>query len=220
MIGDAGMIGAQAVSGLVWALDYLSALVFAVTGALVASRRQLDLTGFIFMAAMTAVGGGTLRDLVLDREPIFWVVRPGLIVTAATAAFVVFWAAHRLESRYKTLLWLDALALAIAVPAGVGVALDGGFGPMIVLIAGIVTGCFGGLMRDVVGNEVPLILKQGELYLTAAFGGALFAIAAVWLDLPRPATLIGCGLVTFALRAGSMRWGWALPVYRPRPPRG
>lgn len=116
-------------------------------------------------------------------------------------------------------MWLDALALAIAVPAGVGVALAGDFGPVIVVIAGVVTGCFGGLMRDVVGNEVPLVLKQGELYLTAAFGGTLVALAAVWLGLPRPAALIGCGVATFLLRAGSIRWGWALPVYRPRPPR-
>ena len=207
------------ISGLIWGLDYLSALVFAITGALVASRRQLDLTGFIFMAAMTAVGGGTLRDLVLGRAPVFRVERPGLVVAAAATAFAVFWTAHRLESRYRWLLWLDAVALAIAVPAGVGVALAGDFGPVIVLIAGVVTGCFGGLMRDVVGNEVPLVLKQGELYLTAAFGGAAVALAVIWLGLPRPAALIACGLATFLLRAGSMRWSWALPVYRPRPPR-
>ena len=207
------------ISGLIWALDYLSAVVFAITGALVASRRQLDLTGFIFMAAMTAVGGGTLRDLVLGRDPVFWVARPGLVVAAAAAAFAVFWTAHRLESRYSWILWLDAVALAIAVPAGVGVALAGGFGPVIVLIAGVVTGCFGGLMRDVVGNEVPLVLKQGELYLTAAFGGALVALAVVWLGLPREGALVGCGAATFLLRAGSLHWGWALPVYRPRPPR-
>ena len=207
------------ISGLIWALDYLSAVVFAITGALVASRRQLDLTGFIFMAAMTAGGGGTLRDLVLGRDPVFWVARPGLVVAAAAAAFAVFWTAHRLESRYSWILWLDAVALAIAVPAGVGVALAGGFGPVIVLIAGVVTGCFGGLMRDVVGNEVPLVLKQGELYLTAAFGGALVALAVVWLGLPREGALVGCGAATFLLRAGSLHWGWALPVYRPRPPR-
>lgn len=215
----AALLRLETLSGLVWGLDYLSALVFAVTGALVASRRQLDLTGFIFMAAMTAVGGGTLRDLVLGRDPVFWVQRPGLVVAAAIAAFVVFWTAHRLESRYRLLLWLDALALAIAVPAGVGVALAGGFGPVIVLIAGVVTGCFGGLMRDVVGNEVPLILKQGELYLTAAFGGALVALAVTALDLPRGLALIACGVTVFVLRGGSLRWGWALPVYRPRPPR-
>ena len=209
---------AGAMSGFVLALDYASVLVFALTGALVASRKQLDPVGFIFMAAMTAVGGGTVRDLVLGRE-VFWVSRPGFVLLAAGAAFLVFWTAHLVESRYRWLLWLDAMALSVAVPAGVGVALAGGFGPLIVVIAGVVTGSFGGLMRDVVGNEVPLVLKKGELYLTAAFGGALLALTLVGLGMPRPAALIACGTGTFLLRAGSMLFGWSLPAYRPRPPR-
>lgn len=204
---------------LVWALDYASVLIFALTGALVASRQQLDLVGFIFMAAMTAVGGGTLRDLILDRDLVFWVARPSMIVLASLAAFAVFWTAHLLESRYRVLLWLDALALAIAVPAGVGVALAAGVGPLIVVIMGVITGTFGGLMRDVVGNEVPLGLKAGELYLTAAFGGAVVAVLLSWLGFGRGELLLGCGVTTFVLRAGSLVWGWQLPAYKPRPPR-
>lgn len=205
--------------GLIWALEYASVFVFALTGALAASRAQLDIVGFVFIAALTAVGGGTVRDLVLSRDHVFWMARPSLILLAAGAAILVFWTAHRLESRYRWLLWFDAMALAVAVPAGVGVALAMGQGPVIVLIAGVVTGSMGGLMRDVVCNEVPLVLKQGELYLTAAFGGALAAVVLVELGLPRPTALLACGAVTFVLRAGSMVWGWRLPVYRPRPPR-
>lgn len=204
---------------LVWFLEYASVLVFALTGALVASRQQLDLVGFVFMAALTAVGGGTLRDLILDRDVVFWVGRPSIVVLAAVAAFVVFWTAHRLESRYRVLLWLDAFALAVAVPAGVGVALAAGVSPVVVVIMGVITGTFGGLMRDVVGNELPLVLKQGELYLTAAFGGAVVAVLMIWLGLDRSAALLACGFVTFVLRAGSMIRGWVLPVYKPRPPR-
>ncbi len=205
--------------GLIWALEYASVFVFALTGALAASRAQLDIVGFVFIAALTAVGGGTVRDLVLSRDHVFWMARPSLILLAAGAAILVFWTAHRLESRYRWLLWFDAMALAVAVPAGVGVALAMGQGPVIVLIAGVVTGSMGGLMRDVVCNEVPLVLKQGELYLTAAFGGALAAVVLVELGLPRPTALLACGAATFVLRAGSMVWGWRLPVYRPRPPR-
>ena len=204
---------------LIWSLDYVSVLIFALTGALAASRAQLDLTGFIFMAALTAVGGGTIRDLVLHRDPIFWVARPHLILLAAAAALLVFWTAHLLESRYRWLLWLDALALAVAVPAGTGAAQAAGFGPVLLVLAGMVTGCFGGLMRDVVCNEVPLILRKGELYLTAAFGGALAQLAVLALGMPRPTALLTCGIITFTLRAGSLIWGWQLPVYRPRPPR-
>ena len=207
------------ISTYIWALDYGSVLVFALTGALVASRQQLDIIGFIFMASLTAVGGGTLRDLVLGRAPVFWVAQPELIVIAAAAAFLVFWTAHLLESRYRWLLWLDAIALGVAMPAGVGVAMAGGFGPVIIVIAGVITGTMGGLMRDVVGNEVPLILKGRELYLTCAFGGAVIALLLAWLGLPRALALTGGGLATFLLRAGTLIWGWSLPVYKPRPPR-
>lgn len=200
-------------------LDHASVLVFALTGALVASRAQLDLVGFIFIAALTAVGGGTVRDLLLGRDPVFWVGRPELIVLIAVAAVVVFFAAHLLESRYRALLWLDACALAVAVPAGVAVTMAMGHGPVIVLIMGVVTGSFGGLMRDVVCNEVPLTLKQGELYLSCAFAGAGVALILTAIGSGGLPALLGCGAVTFALRAGSLRWGWRLPVYKARPPR-
>jgi uncharacterized membrane protein YeiH len=186
----------------------------------VASRAQLDLVGFIFIAALTSVGGGTLRDLLLGRDPVFWVGQPQFIVLAAVAAIVVFFTAHLLESRYRVLLWLDACALAVAVPAGVALAEGRGHGPVIVVLMGVVTGCFGGLMRDVVCNEVPLVLKQGELYLSAAFGGAVAAVA-VALVVPGPGWLglAACALVTLGLRAGSLAFGWRLPVYKARPPR-
>ncbi|MDO5371545.1 trimeric intracellular cation channel family protein [Paracoccus sp. (in: a-proteobacteria)] len=212
------LIGAN-LPALVWLLDYSSALVFALTGALVASRLQLDPVGFIFMATMTAVGGGTLRDLILNRPVVFWVDRPSLILLAAGAALLVFWTAHLVESRQQWLRWLDAFALAVAVPAGVGVALAAGVSPVIVVLMGVVTGTFGGLMRDVVGNELPMVLKQGELYITAAFGGALTAVILIWLGLDRSIAVVLCGAVTMILRIGSMIFGWSLPVYRPRPPR-
>ncbi len=204
---------------LIPVLDYASVLVFALTGALVASRAQLDLVGFIFFATLTGVGGGTLRDLVLGRTPVFWVDRPELILLTAGAAIVVFFTAHLLESRYRAILWLDALALAVAVPAGVGVALEAGTGPTVTVMMGIMTGTFGGLMRDVVANELPLILKQGELYITATFGGAVAALVLLTLGLPHSAALLGCGIMVLALRAGSMVLGWRLPVYKARPPR-
>jgi len=199
-------------------LDAAAVFVFALTGALVASRAQLDLVGFAFVASLTAVGGGTLRDVILDRNPVFWVAQPGFIAVAVAAAVIVFFTAHLFESRLKLLTWLDALALAVAVPAGVGVALATGQHWAIVLLMGVATGCLGGLMRDVVCNEVPLVLKQGELYLSAAFAGAGAALAALAV-LPTGPALIVCALVTFVLRAGSLLFGWRLPVYRSRPPR-
>lgn len=202
---------------LLAALDFASVAVFALTGALVASRAQLDLVGFIFIACLTAVGGGTVRDVLINRDPVFWIGQPLYLAVATAAAVLVFFAAPRLESRYRVLLWLDACALAVAVPAGVGVALAAGLSAPVIIVMGMATGCLGGLMRDVVCNEVPLVLKAGEIYVTAAFSGAAIAVLLTWADLN--GALIACAAATFALRAGSIAFGWRLPVYRPRPPR-
>jgi uncharacterized membrane protein YeiH len=206
------------VTGLLPLLDLASVAVFALTGALVASRAQLDVVGFIFVAVLTALGGGTLRDVMLGREPV-WIGQPLLLLVATVAAVVVFLGAHRLESRFKALEWLDAFALAVAVPAGVGVAFAEGLGWPVVLVMGMVTGCMGGLMRDVVCNEVPLVLKQGELYVTCAFAGALVAVVLVALGVPVGVALAVCAGVVMGLWAGSLARGWRLPVYRARAPR-
>jgi len=200
-------------------LDYASVLIFALTGALVASRAQLDLVGFAFMACLTAVGGGTVRDLLLDRHPVFWVGQPDYILIAVAASVLVFFTAHLVESRYNWLVWLDSFALSVAVAAGTGAALSLDQSGVIVVLMGVTTGCLGGLMRDVVCNEVPLVLKQGELYVSCAFTGALTAVLASGLG-AAPAFSLGlCALVCWALRAGSLTFGWQLPVYKSRPPR-
>lgn len=199
-------------------LDYTSVVVFALTGALVASRAQLDIVGFAFLACLTGLGGGTLRDLLLDRAPI-WMGDPTYLALGCAAAVVVFFTAHLFESRYRAILWLDALALPVAVAAGAGVAASLELPWPIIVVMGIVTGCGGGLMRDVVANEVPLVLKQGELYVTCALAGSGALALAAWQGLPAPLPALACAGVTFALRAGSIGFGWRLPVYKGRPPR-
>ncbi len=206
-------------TSLIAVLDYSSVLIFALTGALVASRAQLDVVGFVFFATLTGIGGGTLRDLILGRDPVLWIGRPELILLTSGAAVVVFFTAHLFESRYRLIVWLDAFALAVAVPAGVGIALEEGVSPVVVVMMGVVTGTFGGMMRDVVGNELPMVLKQGELYVTACFGGALVAVILIGVGMPRPVALICCAALVLALRAGSLLLGWRLPTYRPRPPK-
>ena len=204
---------------IVVALDYASVFVFALSGALVASRAQLDIVGFIFVASLTAMGGGTLRDVLLNRDQVFWIADPTYVAVAGIAATLVFFTAHLLESRYRGIVWLDALALAVAVPAGVAVARSLDMDWPIVLVMGITTGCFGGLARDVVCNDVPLVLKQGELYVTCALAGAAAAVLAQAAGLEGAAPLALCGAVTFSLRAGGIARGWRLPVYKSRPPR-
>ncbi|MGP6086967.1 trimeric intracellular cation channel family protein [Antarctobacter jejuensis] len=199
-------------------LDYAATLVFALTGALVASRAQLDVVGFAFLAGLTGLGGGTLRDVLLDRTPV-WIADPNYLAVVTLAAVLVFFTAHLIESRLKAIHWLDALALGVAVAAGAGVAQRMGQPPTVVLVMGIVTGCAGGLARDVVANEVPLVLKQGELYVTCALAGSLATVIAATLGATPLVTGAVTLAVTFALRAGSLALGWRLPVYKPRPPR-
>ncbi|SHJ14147.1 Uncharacterized membrane protein YeiH [Palleronia salina] len=199
-------------------LDYCAVFVFALSGAFAASRAQLDLVGFIFLASLTALGGGTTRDLLLDRA-IFWMVDPSYLAVAASAAVVVFWTAHLADNRLIWLVWLDAFALAVAVPAGV-VAAQAFFQPWpIVILMGILTGTFGGLLRDVVVNDVPVVLAKGELYVTAAFAGGGAALIAFAVSDDMRVAVAVCGAVTLILRAGSLWFGWHLPVYKSRPPR-
>jgi len=200
-------------------LDYASVLVFALSGALAASRAQLDLVGFAFLASLTALGGGTVRDLLLDRNPVFWIADPVPLAIACGAAVLVFFTAHLLESRQRVLTWLDALALPIAVAAGVRAATETGQSVPIIVLMGIATGCFGGLLRDIVANEIPLLIRTGKLYVTAALAGGAAAVivGAIWPS--ELLALAACMVICFALRAGSLLYGWRLPVYKPRPPR-
>ncbi|AEI95376.1 MULTISPECIES: trimeric intracellular cation channel family protein [Roseobacter] len=200
-------------------LDYASVFIFALTGGLAASRQQLDIVGFAFIACLTAVGGGTLRDLLLNRDTIFWIAQPTYIGVACAAALVVFVTAHLFESRLKTLIWLDSFALAVAVSAGTGVALALDQPALVVVLMGTITGCMGGLLRDVVLDDVPVVLRQGELYVTAAFAGATVAVLTRPLFAEPLIALALCSGVTWALRAGSLAFGWRLPVYKSRPPR-
>jgi uncharacterized membrane protein YeiH len=200
-------------------IDHAAVLVFALTGALVASRAQLDIIGFAFLAILTGVGGGTVRDVLLDRNPVFWMADPTYLGVAVLAAFIVFFTAHLFESRYKAILWLDAAALAFAVAAGANIAASVGQSAAIVVVMGTVTGCLGGLMRDVVANEVQLVLKQGELYVTCAVAGAAVVALGPFVGLSQTPTVLAAAAITFGSRAGSIGLGWSLPVYKSRPPR-
>lgn len=199
-------------------LDHAGVALFAATGALTASRRQLDMVGFVFLAVVTGVGGGTARDLILD-VPVFWVAQPLYLLTCLGTAVAVFFAAHLVESRYRLLLWLDALALAAYAALGAQKGLAATGSPVVAVVMGTLTGTLGGMLRDVLAGE-PTALTRREIYISAAaLGAAAFVLArdAAGLALPVAAGL-GVGLA-FALRGGALAFGWTLPGYRSRPGR-
>lgn len=196
-------------------LDMAGIAVFAASGALVASRKQMDAVGFVLIACVTGFGGGTVRDLLLGRTPVFWLRAPELIAIAAAVALLVFFLAHRVESRFRVLLWADALGLALYAVLGAEIALLAGADPWAAVLLGVMTASFGGILRDVICNEVPLILRR-EIYLTAAAAGAavfvLLRVEGVWRE---PAFLAGA-LTCFLIRAAALARGWSLPGYKPR----
>ena len=156
--------------------NYAGIFVFAATGALAASRRQLDIIAFVFLAAVTGIGGGTLRDLILG-VPVFWVKDPGNLMVCAAAAILVYFSANLLESRYRVLLWLDALGLAAYSVIGAAKSLALGFDSTIAIVTGIMTATFGGILRDIISGE-PSVLMRREIYVTAALAGSVTYISA------------------------------------------
>jgi uncharacterized membrane protein YeiH len=203
---------------LVAILDWLGLVAFATTGALVASRKEMDIVGFALLGTVTGIGGGTLRDLLLGIAPVFWVREPTPLLICVAASALVFATAHIPQSRYRLLLWLDAVGLALFAIVGAEKALMAGAGPVVAVAMGVITATFGGILRDVVGGESPIVLSR-EIYVTAALIGAALLVAGFGLGLAREAAL-GVGFVgAFATRGAALRWGWSLPRYRPRPGR-
>lgn len=192
-------------------LDLAGVAVFAASGVLAARDRDLDLFGIIVVAAITAIGGGTLRDLLLNRHPIFWIVDPTyLIVIVASAMLTVAYVRVR-PPPSATLLVADALGLALFALSGAQLAEGAQCPPVIVVLMGTITGVTGGVLRDVITAQVPLILRR-EIYATAAIAGVAVYLVLQDLGIPR-ALAFGAGMfVVVALRLLAIRWGLHLPV--------
>jgi uncharacterized membrane protein YeiH len=195
-------------------LDLVGVGVFAVSGALAAGRKRLDLLGVVVLALVTAIGGGTIRDVLLDRHPLFWLVDPAylvVIVGAAlgTVAYARFWPAPEVA-----LLVADALGLALFSVAGAQVAESAGVGAAGGIVLGTITGAAGGVVRDVLSAEVPLVLRRGNLYASAAIAGTAVYFALQTLGVERvAATVVGMAVVAL-LRLAAIWWRLQLPEFR------
>jgi uncharacterized membrane protein YeiH len=196
------------------ALDWLGIIAFAVTGALVASRKQMDVVGFVVLGTVTGIGGGTLRDVLLGL-PVFWVREPAYLIACALASVLVFFAAHIPQSRYRYLLWLDAVGLALFAVSGAEKAAQAGADPIVAVTMGVMTATFGGIVRDLLGGESPVILSR-EIYASAALAGAAILVVLTAAGAPRE-WAVGSGFASgLLIRAAALRYGWSLPRYRQR----
>jgi uncharacterized membrane protein YeiH len=196
-------------------LDFAGVTVFAATGALAASRKKLDIVGFIFLAAITGIGGGTLRDLLLGKLPVFWVKQPVFIAVCLIAAITVYFLAHLIEYRYRLLLWLDAMGMAAYCVMGAGIALEFGISPYAAIVMGVMTATFGGILRDVLSGE-PSVLLSDEIYITAAVLGSTSFVVMLNLGLEKAYAVLIAISLAFMLRAAALSLGWTMPRYKPR----
>jgi uncharacterized membrane protein YeiH len=207
---------APTLQSLLAVMDLIAVAVFAITGALVASRKEMDVVGFLWLGIITGVGGGTVRDLLLG-VPVFWMREPLYVVTSVAMSVAVYFTAHLAQSRFKVLLWLDAVGLAMVTVAGTAKGLDAGAGPVNAIVMGVITASVGGVIRDILGHEPSIILRK-EIYVTASLVGALVYVASISFGLDRALGAALGFVVAFVVRGLALIYGWSLPTYYPSRP--
>lgn len=197
-----------------FALGLAGVAVFSVSGVLAVGDKQLDLFGALVLGVVTAVGGGTLRDVILGLD-VFWVTAPVFLVTAAVAAVLTVAAERLVALPRRLILFADAGGLALFSVLGAERSLEAGSGYFIATVMGLLTGAAGGMLRDVLAGEIPLVLRR-ELYATAGLAAAAgyLLIRAAGLG-PVPAMMAGV-FIGLVLRLAALRWNLGLPVYRTR----
>lgn len=186
---------------------------FACSGFIEARRKEMDVVGVFVVAFITAFGGGTLRDLLLDRRPLFWVEHQEYAVAVFLLALIAtpFFRHLRSAAAERAIIFADALGLGLFSAVGTSVALNAGMPIFICIMMGVITGIFGGVLRDVLCNEIPLVFRRGQLYATCSFVGCWIYLGLDWLHAPQPLTLGISILVILAMRLLAVRFDLRLP---------
>jgi len=189
--------------------------VSALTGVLEAGRKKMDLVGIVMVGTATALGGGTVRDVLLDRT-VFWISDQTYLIVALLTSLLTFFAVRGLRLPPRLFLIPDAAGLALFTVAGTQVALEWQAPWLVASLLGVITGVVGGVLRDVLCNDVPLVFVRGELYASAAWGGALTLIGLQALGVSPVVAAWAGMLVIFAARLLAMAFRITLPTYSER----
>jgi len=199
---------------LVFWLDILGTAVFAISGVILAGKLRMDPFGVLVLGIVTAIGGGTIRDLVLDNGPVFWITDPTDLMVAISTCIVTITLVRQPRRLPRwTLPVLDAIGLAVFVGIGVNKAFASGTGPLIAICMGVLTGVGGGIIRDILAREIPMILRT-EVYATACIiGGNLHAISYYYFNLPIDIAMFLGMVTTLAIRLAAIRWHLKLPTF-------
>ena len=195
-------------------LDLLGVAVFAISGALAAGRKELDWVGVVFLATVTAIGGGTVRDVLLNRDWVFWIQDTNYLWVIIFSSFLIILYVRFFRPPFNLIMYADALGLALFTMLGAKVAESHGVSDLIVIVMAILTGVAGGVIRDVLTGEIPHLFRSTEpLYSVAALAGAVVYVVAQKLGLPvEYATYTGIGVVA-VLRFAAIHWNLNLPIF-------
>ena len=198
------------------AIEAVATVAFALSGLIEAARKRLDAVGVCVVAGLAAFGGGTLRDILLDRRPFVWVAHPtwlwALLVLGSAA--MLFLRAQHLEPTERAVQWPDALGLGLFSASGTQIALDGALPPIVAVLMGVVTAVFGGVLRDIVCNEIPTAFRDHRPYAICAFAGGWVLVLAETLAAPPWLALIAAAATAILLRTLALLRGWTLPSWR------
>lgn len=191
---------------------YVAITAEAMSAALAAGRRNIDWFGVCLIACVTALGGGTIRDILLDHYPLYWVENPYVLLLVCGAALLTIPLARLIDRLKWPFLLLDALGLVVFTVIGCNIGIEAGVHPIIVIVAGMVTGTAGGILRDVLCNDIPLIF-QGELYATVSMITGIIYFAGLGAGLPIDLMIIASAAFGFALRVMALAFRWEMPKF-------
>ncbi len=198
------------VEQIIYALDLFGVAVFAISGSLAAGKKRMDIFGVIVLGLVTALGGGTLRDILLNSGPVFWIDNRIYLLTGIIASGFTFVFVQRLSFSKRSLLFPDALGLAVFTLIGAAKTLSVTDSGSLAIVMGTMTGVAGGMIRDVLSAEVPLVLRK-EVYATASLCGAMVYVLMNEMELPGIVCLISPIVTTLSIRLAAIYWGLSLP---------
>lgn len=194
-------------------LDLIGTAVFAITGALAAGRKRMDIFGVVTLGCVTALGGGTLRDVILGNRPVFWIADTTYLTVAAIVAVFTFILARRVKLTAMVLMYADAVGLAVFTVIGFQKGLHATHMYSIAIVMGMATGVVGGIIRDVLSSEIPLIFRR-EIYASASLCGAALLVLLTHLQVPSSFAVSASVLTTLVIRIAALQWDLALPLFR------
>lgn len=198
-------------------VEFLATGAFALSGLLEAARKKLDAVGVVVVAGLAAFGGGTMRDILLDRRPFFWMEHASWLwaLLALCILAMLFLRARHFEVTERAMLWPDAIGLGLFSASGTQIALNMQMPAIVAVMMGVVTAVFGGVLRDIVCNEIPSAFRDHRPYAVCAFIGTWILVLAPWVGVPAWAALIASAATVTLLRAIALVSGYQLPAWNP-----